>query len=173
MTGLNYERRETLYEDANKSLRKFSGDVHKESKNLASEGKCQGSKNLVAGEDLERGCLEKEEEEALLAACYVEQSHMDRTRNFRRRGYNGQTSGMSLIRKKNNPVGSNGRPLTCRSCRSYRHLVRECPDSWENMSKINTSVEEKHIVLFTGNNGDWQQDMDLGNCAILDSACSS
>ena len=30
------------------------------------------------------------------------------------------------------------------------------------------------MVLFTGNNlGDWQLDMDLGNCAILDSACSS
>ena len=30
------------------------------------------------------------------------------------------------------------------------------------------------MVLFTGNNlGDWKQDRDLGNCAILDSACSS
>ena len=99
---------------------------------------------------------------------------MNRTRNFSRCGYDGQTSGMSLIRKKKNPGGSNGRPLTCRSCGSYRHLVRECPDSWENMSEINTSNEEEHMVLFTGNNlGDWQQDMDLGNCAILDSACSS
>ena len=74
---------------------------------------------------------------------------MNRTRNFSRYGYNRQTNGMSLIRKKN-PVGSNGRPLTCRSCRSYRHLVRKCPDSWENMSKINTSMAEEHMVLFTG-----------------------
>ena len=130
LTGLNYERRETLYEDAKKSLRKFLGDVH-ESKTLASEGKCKGSKNLVAGDDLERGFLEKEEE-ALLAAGYVEQTHMDRTRNFRRCGYNGQTRSASLIRKKKNPVGSNGRPLTCRSCGSYRHLVRECSDSWDS-----------------------------------------
>ena len=173
LTGLNYERRETLYEDAKKSLRKFLGDVHKGSKNLASGGKCQGSKILVAGDDLEGEGLEKQEE-ALLAAGYVEQSRMNRTRNFSRCGYNGQTSGMSLIRKKKNPVGSNGRPLTCRSCGSYRHLVRECPDSWENMSKMNTSVEEEHMVLFIGNSlGDWQQDVDLGSCAILDSACSS
>ena len=42
------------------------------------------------------------------------------------------------------------------------------------MSKINNSMEDEHMVLFTRNNlGDWQQDMDLGNCAILDSACSS
>ena len=107
----------------------------------------------MAGDDLERGFLEKEEE-ALLAAGYVEQYHMNRTRNFSRCGYNGQTSGTSLIRKKKNPVESNGRPLTCRSCGSYRYLVRECPDSWENMPKINTSVEEKQMVLFTLNNGD-------------------
>ena len=44
----------------------------------------------------------------------------------------------------------------------------------KNISKINTSVEEEYIVLFTGNKlGDWQQDMDLGSCALLDSAYSS
>ena len=73
--------------------------------------KCQGSKILLVGDDLERECLEKQEE-ALLAAGYVEQSRMNRTRNFSRCGYNGQTNGMSLIRKKKNPVGSNGRPFT-------------------------------------------------------------
>ena len=140
MTGLNYERRETLYEDAKKSLRKFLGDVHKGSKHLASGGKCHGSKNLVAGDDLEQECIEKQEE-ALLAAGYVEQSRKNRTWNFSRCGYNGQTSGMSLIRKKKNPVRSNGRPLACRSCGSYRHLVRECLDSWENiMSTIDTRL---------------------------------
>ena len=151
LTGLDFERRETLYEDAKKSLKKFLGDVHKGSKNLVTSDKCQGSKILLVGDDLERECLEKQEG-ALLAAGYVEQSRMNRTRNFSGCGYNGQTNGMSLIRKKKNPVGSNGRPLTCRSCGSYRHLVRECPDSWENMSKINNSMEDEHMVLFTGDN---------------------
>ena len=35
----------------------------------------------MAGDDLERECLEKQEE-ALLAAGYVEQSGMNRTRHF-------------------------------------------------------------------------------------------
>ena len=73
---------------------------------------------------------------------------MNRTRNFSRCGYNGQTNGMSLIRRKKNPVGSNGRPLTCRSCGSNRHRVRECPDSWENMSKINNSMEDERIWCY-------------------------
>ena len=42
------------------------------------------------------------------------------------------------------------------------------------MSKINTSVEEEYMVLFTVYNlGDWQQDMVLEIYAILGSACSS
>ena len=86
LTGLNYKkRRETLYWDAKKSLRKFLRDVHKGSKNLASCGQCQGSEHLEAGADLERECLEKQEE-ALLAAGYVEQSDMNRTRHFSRCG---------------------------------------------------------------------------------------
>ena len=67
-----------MYWDAKKSLRKFLGDVNKGSKNLASCGQCQGNENLVAGDYLERECLEKQEE-ALLAASYVEQSGMNKT----------------------------------------------------------------------------------------------
>ena len=47
---------------------------------------------------------------------------------------------------------------TCRFRESYRHLVMECSYSWENMSKIKTSVEEEHMLMFTRNNfGDCQQ----------------
>ena len=66
---------------------------------------------------------------------------MRRQRNLNRRGYDDHTSGTSIITTKKSPVGSNVRLLTCRSCGSCIHLVRECPDSWENMSKMNTSVE--------------------------------
>ena len=63
----------------------------------------------MVGDDLERECLEKQEQ-ALLAAGHVEQSRMNRTRNFSRCGYNGQISRLSLIKKKKNTLGSNGRP---------------------------------------------------------------
>ena len=39
-------------------------------------------------------------------------------------------------RERRNPLGSNDRPLLCRSCGSYRHPVAKCPDSWENMYKM-------------------------------------
>ena len=43
------------------------------------------------------------------------------------------------VTKKLNPLGSNGKILLCNSCGSYRHLIAECPDSWENIVKRKTS----------------------------------
>ena len=50
--------------------------------------------------------------------------------------------------------------------------MRDCPDSWENISKMNSSGEEEHMV-YGYNLGDRQQDMDLENCVLLESARSS
>ena len=70
----------------------------------------------------------------------------------------------------------------------YRHLLNECPDSWENMSKTNyierddgctiendSDPEPISPVLFTGNN---ENNLSLlvkeaRNSAVLDCACSS
>ena len=39
------------------------------------------------------------------------------------------------MKKKLNTFGSDGKILLCYSCGSYRHLIAECPDSWENIVK--------------------------------------
>ena len=39
-----------------------------------------------------------------------------------------------VMKKRLNPLALDGKNL-CKSCGSYRHLVTECPDSWENMMK--------------------------------------
>ena len=43
------------------------------------------------------------------------------------------------MKKKLNHLGSNGKILLCNLCGSYRHLVAECQDSWENIAKGKTS----------------------------------
>ena len=43
------------------------------------------------------------------------------------------------MKKKLNSLGSDGKILLCYSCGSYRHLIAECPDSWENIVKWKTS----------------------------------
>ena len=87
-----------------------------------------------------------------------------------------------------NPTGQNRKVLTCKACGSYRHLLNDCPDSWENISKTNyietddrrttensTKPEPISPVLFTGNN---ENNLSLlvkeaRNCAVLGCACSS
>ena len=73
-----------------------------------------------------------------------------------------------------NPAGADGKTLTCRCCGSYRHFMKDRPDSWENIKRVNI-VEDENVVLFTGYNKDEIQPLriDARNCAILDSACSS
>ena len=164
LTGMNYANRETLYEEAKQSLKKFKGDI------------TEGSKSTAASVKLEPAFL-AENEEALLAAGYYKQGQGKRSVRTGRGGYSrggGQRGQGQEARRKMNPTGPDGKPLTCRVCGSYRHLMKDCPDSWENIKKVNI-VEDENVVLFTGYNKEeiYQLGVDARNCAILDSACSS
>ena len=74
--------------------------------------------------------------------------------------------------------------MLCISCGSFRHLMAQCPDSWENMAstnKVNVVDSATHkqadeqVILFTGYQKDNLQQLgiDAQNCVVLDSACSS
>lgn len=39
----------------------------------------------------------------------------------------------NMPQKRINQPGPDGQPKTCASCLSIRHMVKDCPDSWENM----------------------------------------
>ena len=51
----------------------------------------------------------------------------------------GQDFKTGWMKMKLNPLGSNGKIILCNSCGSYRHLVAEFQDSWENIVKRKTS----------------------------------
>ena len=164
LTGMNYGNKGTLYDEAKASLKKFKGDIT--------------GGNLSAGIKLEPTFL-AENEEALLAAGYVKQNQAKKVTKWGKSGgYNNRGGGRRTrgqdFRRKMNPVGSDGQTLICKACGSYRHLMAECPDSWENMRRVNV-VEEENVVLFTGYNKQEIQQLgvDARNCAVLDSACSS
>ena len=52
-----------------------------------------------------------------------------------------------VVRKKINPSGADGIILKCSSCGSFRHLLDDCPDSWENMYKMKNMENEHRKVL--------------------------
>lgn len=184
LTGMNFENKETLYEEAKKSLKKFKGET------------CEGhSSSTPMSIKLEPAFL-AENEEALMAAGYARMRNnkfyrgggrseqmrgrgfqSGQSRGFYRGQHGGQSrAGSSAVKKSMNPSGPDGNVLTCKSCGSYRHLMAACPHSWENMAKVNAcSTEEEEFVLFTGYQPKEIRHlgMEARNCAVLDSACSS
>ena len=81
-----------------------------------------------------------EDEEVLLAAGYVKRGSSSGGYNYRggkenqsiKRGGRGARSGRKML----NAPGLDGKPKRCVSCDSIRHLLPDCPDSWENMAAV-------------------------------------
>ena len=66
---------------------------------------------------------------------------------------------LQKLEQEKNPMGANGRPLTCKACGSYRHLIAHCPDSLENIVRENRESRKSNIfsddepeVLFNSHN---------------------
>ena len=120
------------------------------------------------------GCV-KAKQTAILSK-QRERSLNRRRKYFQDRGkqISRQSNRIMGKRKKINPIGTDGRYLTCKSCGSYRHLLVDCPDSWENMTKVYTT-EDEHVVLYTGCVTDKNAEIktNSSDCAVLDSGCSS
>ncbi|PIK37467.1 hypothetical protein BSL78_25700 [Apostichopus japonicus] len=95
----------------------------------------------------------------------------------RGRGSRGGGRNMRGTAKHLNPIGPDGYPLKCSSCESIRHLLKDCPDSYENMQKrvFKADVKDEEAVLFTGNKQIETEVLmnEAVGAAILDSACSS
>lgn len=194
LTGLDFGDRENLYEQAQKSLKKFLGEM------------ASGNRTSISGEAIKlEPAFVAEEEEAYVATGY---GRHQRRGGWRSSGYSGgavasgggkrsfrggngagKSSNFGRFERGNkpydrtvdnrpaNPKGADGARLLCKACGSYRHFVSDCPYSYENMAKVNITSEEtsEHVVLFTG--ADRESTSQLGsearNCAVLDSACSS
>ena len=140
LTGMNFDNKASLYEGAKASLKKFKGDDCSVNEKLSTK--------------LEPAYL-AENEDVLLAAGYVKNHEFNNQRRARegrvsyeksntasQRNFNSQVS-----KRKMNPLGKDGRILTCKSCGSFRHMLPDCPDSWENMAKL--SIADDEDVLYT------------------------
>ena len=175
LTCINYENRTSLYEEAVKSLKKFKCDSSIGSTTVRSKMKLEPT-IIVATED---AMLADDSVKAKQTAILNKQR--ERSLNRRRKYFQDSRKQISRHsnrsmgkRKKINPIGTDGRYLTCKSCGSYRHLLADCPDSWENMTKVYTA-EDEHVVLYTGCVTDENAEIktNSSDCAVLDSGCSS
>ena len=159
---MDYTKKDTLYEQAKLSLKKFKGD----GPSCAGSGSAKTQPSIK----LEPAFL-AEHEEALVAAGYFHKSRFAQRGKWRPgrgrgsdmmdRGYSHNTK----VTRPINPKGPDGNSLTCLCCGSYRHMLTDCPHSWENLSK--SAGESRTRALH------WRDRAILGyesrNCAVLDS----
>ena len=178
LTGMDYSKRDELYEQAKKSLMKFKGEQ--------GSGAGASSSSSSAAIKLEPTLLTKDD--AYWSSRYRPSSQVNArytggpNRRGRGRAYHPSQRGTRPGKRSTrplNPTGPDGNPLLCISCGSYRHLISDCPDSWEKLNGVNFVDEHggdsEEAVLFTGNHKEslLQLISDSQNCAVLDSACSS
>ena len=106
-------------------------------------------------------------------------------KNFKKQGKFQQ----SKDKKPLNPLGKDGKPYLCKSCGSFRHLVAQCPDSFENskqkgqafvteeVSSDESSDEPEDInrfVLFTSDSDELSRfTSEAVNAAALDTCCTT
>ena len=188
-TGLDYSDKANLYKQAKKSLKKFKGA----DSGVAGSG-ASGDSVCGAAIKLEPAFL-AQHEEALWSAGYARRDtgfsrNNQRGRNTWRGPGRGRGSSARSVasQRRVNPRGPDGQPITCSACGSYRHLIRDCPDSWEKMAQVHVTSDsdtsckksddnnkKAEFVLFTGYNDHKLSELecDARNCAVLDSACTS
>ena len=77
--------------------------------------------------------LTAETEEALVAKGWTRPSNKYKNNNFRGRG--NKTGRGGVTKRPINPVDEEGERLVCRACGSYRHMLGDCPHSWEKLQK--------------------------------------
>lgn len=148
LTGMNFESKSTLFEDAKMMLKKLKGNdrqINSSSRNvnltpafLAEIEEAPFSTGYIrgAGKGARNQCVDRSKGEFWNSG----------PRSYDRVGGNqikgASSMGMKYgLKKKVNPTGSDGRIILCHSCGSFRHLLDDCPDSWENMEKKNASAD--------------------------------
>ena len=176
LSGINFEKKDDLFDQAKKSLNKFKGE-------LASNDDIVGA---TAALKLEPTFVTSQEEGLVTDNFQYQRGRSwPRGRGIRGaanyRGGNtdrgGSARGNEYV-KPVNPKGPNGNPLSCNGCGSYRHLVGACPHSYENARKTklaHISESAEKVVLFTRCNRSEIEHLgeEAINCAVLDTACTS
>ena len=189
LTGMNFENKQTLYQDAMISLKKFKSGPASDSATSSSSsnmgsikvepvfvtenaGRSRGFS--YRGGYNSRGRRGVNNYNYSNRGYYHNHNEPERQNN---QGFNHRGRGTRKI----NPTGYDGRPLRCKACGSFRHLIEACPDSWERLNNrnqqgkdsfcVSAETEDKE-VYFTGHVMETLT-AEVMHSAILDSACAS
>ena len=191
LTGLDYAKKDSLYEQAISALRKYAGDTF--------SGISTSSEGAEGGGLFSEPFLVKQEVNQAEAyygggaqsgfqrygrgrgrGSYGNSQRWNRGPDWRQDGGTAERPKYQQSADKVNARNKFGDYLRCHCCGSFRHMLSECPDN-ENTPRHHLVVESSTFpkrpwpVLFTGNISVYTTElgMEANNSAVLDSACSS
>ena len=146
MTGMDYAKKDELYDQAKTSLLKFKGEQGSGINRFSSSP-------IGLAMKLETVNVSENEEATYWTRGYSGSSRQrgrgrashryTRGRLYHNESRDRVNSTQPRGKRNVNPTGSDGRTLLCRACGSYRHLIADCPDSWENKGHVNITEEEE------------------------------
>ena len=184
-SGIDYTKKANMYQDTKESLKKFKGDCSQtnfgngqaisikkedESVNITQPKYASRFRNR-GGSSYHQGQFKRDTGSDFGKFQPKGVNFKSSSAQFARGRGRANNSGMRPI----NPTGQGGQILRCAACDSVRHLLAECPHSYENMNALEVEVEEDQPCLFTGRDAGEMivLSTEAQNCAVLDSACSS
>ena len=167
LTGMDYGKKEELFVQAQKALKKYCGDG-------STGGGCSGV-STPFGAALPAIKVEPKSEDVLKVNTFYgrgrgnfgrgrsnfwphqrgrrDSSFQGNWRGNNQRGatFQGRSKSTSFAsgargERPLNPFGVDGRPLLCKGCGSFRHFLENCPESWENLTKYNTEQNKVNYV---------------------------
>ncbi len=197
-SGIDYSMKDTMYEQTKASLKKFKGEcsgasnpfstieVKTESVNVTypRSGKRNNFTRTGRSSHNQRGFYSGNQRHSETDygkfQSYSQKPSNTTASNFSSVNRGGRRGGRSnrIDSRPMNPVGADGNIMRCVVCDSIRHLLADCPHSYENSNSTyvtNFEESDEEACLFTGQNISQMVVLsaEAQNCAVLDSACSS
>ena len=200
LSRLNFDKKEYLFDDLKKSLKLFKGVTmsHTQSSQSSIILKDSAQPEVLEAHftNRGRGGFRGRGRGGASSGNWKQRQDRPKSGNWHqnseqaRKRSNSGGEQPSRPEKRINPSGADGNPKRCKSCDSIRHMLSECPDSWENMkgayvSELETvgehegeqvqewrAAEEKECWV-TEEQGELKRFcVEAKNSAALDSCCT-
>lgn len=187
LTGMNFDQKDKLYDDAKKSLQKFKGNFISSSTSRSDITVVSATPEAAIKLEpawMSSGSIQQPqcEEEAYVSSGRGQRPRRGQYQRFGRDNRrNIPSSNNRGDNSRTNPTGQDGNTLLCRKCGSFMHFVRDCPHASSQGGQGSSQQDNKPVIrgkkneVYYGNADESIKSIsyEVRNHLILDSACSS